>query len=243
MDLENIDFGFEDAMVTALYESIDNPKYLNILTESIDINNDIILEYKPLIESVEKYHNLKNEKPKSTDSPTKIFKFFSKCKQTAKNVFNWWYKEEPDKKLKNLKIVLKILISITLLVLAIKLPGSGAIADKVMFTKTGNIARTIGYKGSSKILSQLFNARSLVLITIKTIYLSIIEALNLISSDIYTKVNMKDIDSNIKAYDESIDKLNDKIDNEKDPKTKDFLIKHKKDLENVLAKLEQIKNR
>ena len=231
----------DDIIINMLYESIDNPDNMSVLYESA-LSYDANKSYHILVESIDEYHNLKKEASDASDDSEKQLKFLGKCKRVVKNAFNWWYKEDPYKKHKTLRLILKLAIEVTILVIAIKLPGSGKLADKVLMTKAGNAARAISYKGTNKILRKLFNERAIVLAVIRNVYFSLLLWLRSLDNKAYKDINSKDIDKNIEMYDKSIDKLNDLIDKTDDPKEKEILKESKKNMEDSLAELMKIKN-
>lgn len=236
MNSTNVD----DMIINKLYESIGNSDELNVLEESasfIDINKS----YNVLVESISVYNDLKKES-KNLDDVDKQIGFFGKCKKTLKSAFDWWYKEDPNKKFKTLRIILKLALDIAVLIIGIKLPGSEKLADKALMSTVGNVARKISYKGSNKILRKMLNERAILLATIKTIYFSLLGVIRKIDKSIYSSINSKDIEANIQAYDKAVDRFNNLIEKTDDPTEKKVLIESKKNMEDSLAELIKLKN-
>lgn len=229
-------------IVDILYESIDNYDMLNVLEESAIAFTAVNNDYRVLIEAIEDTNSLRKEAAAASNDNNKQIGFLKKCKNTVRSIFDWWYKEDPDKKHKTLRLVLKLVIEITVLILEIKTPGAGMLANKALMTKAGNVARRISYKGDKKILRKLLNERAILLAAIKTIYVSILMWLKKIDNYAHDKINSADIDKNITAYDKAVDRLNDLISKTDDPKEKEILVQSKKNIEDSLAELIKIKN-
>lgn len=247
LDLNNSD----DYIIDLIYESIGDENNLNIIYECASESIMQFTNYGPIIEAVNEYNNIKKEIKNdkkyiknNKNNPKKQLDLIDKLKKICKDAFDWWYKEEPNKKFKKLRIILRICLEITFLIFMVYNPGAEIIANHAMLGSLGKISRKIAYKGLNIHLLKLFNAESILLMTIRIIYSALVSFIFKFDNDIYDDVNLKDIDLNIKEFDNAIDKLNDQIMKlDKDDKRRNILIKSKKDLEDVLCQLEKIRNR
>jgi hypothetical protein len=219
--------GNVDILLEDIYDSIDNDQF--ILNEAISFMD----EYKwlkPLHESVSDISDLEKDLTKLNDDSKEKETLLKKCINKLKSLYNWWYKEEPDKKFKTLRIVLKISFKLLGIILILTAPGKKLIAKHI-----------IPYTGSNKILKKLITSKKIAYSLTSSFYMNIINTFNKIEKQNIENVNMKDIDKIIKEIDSQIDLLYNKLETCSD-EDKDLLLKQKKELENVLAKLIKIKD-
>lgn len=205
-------------------------------------------EYREATDFTKEYNELKKElKSIGSDDYDKQTGVINKITSYVKRLYNWWFKAEPDKKFKTLRLVIKILLFITMLVITYRFTryGTKLIANHLLPTPhIGAAARKIGYKGVKKIPKKLFSAEAIL----RTVVSLAFDSIQRIVIDIYykceDKVNLKDIDANIEAYDHALDKLNNlmcEYKDEIDEKRMTSLKKQKSSIEDTLAKLIKIK--
>ena len=140
----------DNTIIECIDSILDGKEYP--LTESIEFCPRLF-EYSVLIESAEEISNIKKNinDIKLEKDPEKINNIFTKMINSMRNVFNWWYKIDPDKKYKTLHTVLKILVSVLGIILVILSPGKSIIAKKIA-TKL-----PIGYEGINGVLKFFFS--------------------------------------------------------------------------------------
>lgn len=247
----------EMTIINKDYDSI-----IDYLCECVtDDNNMIILQEcaaYPLLETagceqevkfIEEYNELKKELNNlNGDDIEGRTGVIHKISNYVKRLINWWFKVDPNKKFKNVRLVIKILLAITLFVITFKFSKtiSKQIASNILPTSAGAVARKISYKGTNKVLKSLFSAESILITSIRLGYNFILSKLIGTYYDCKDKVNLKDIDSNIDAYENALDKVNGLLcdyKEEMDDKTEKELRKHKNSLENSIAMLTRIKSK
>lgn len=235
----------EETLLNYIYESIDNAN-LNLfpLLESC---GDLVSKYSVLIEAVDELHTIEteaNELAKSeSDTDEKKMGIIKKAITSIKNLFNWWYKEEPDKKFNTLRIILKISLQILNIIVVIWAPGRAAITKTLTRSKAGEAVGKIAYKGSKKIPKKLFSQSAILTTIVRVGYGQALKFINSIDNAAYEKINLNSIDHNIKSYDAAIDKINDMIEKTEAEPVKNELIATRKSLESSLAALIKIKEK
>lgn len=240
IDLELSIMNNEDTIIDFLCESIMDDSKLDLLTESVGllIENS---EYSNIAKAVSEYNDLKKQFSSSEDNEQSK-NIFKKLIAKVKGIVNWWYKEEPGKKFKTFRVVLTILVSITMIILTIKGPGAVKVADKLLTTKVGKVITGASYKGSNKFFQQRFSDSAIATGIIKGLYAILLAEMQRISDKVRDKINLKNIDDNIKACDNSIEKLNGILRNmdDNDP-NKANVERQVKDIEDVLKSLTKTK--
>lgn len=193
-------------------------------------------DYKILIESVIETKDIERESKKDK-SESEHIKFIEKCNNRLKDLFNWWYKVEPDKKFQSLRIVIKTIMKILNVVLGVSFPYKGKVVNKL----EPHVAKYVGYKGNNALLKKLLSSKAITTHIVLIIVSQIASIITKIDEKIYVNVNKVDIDKNIDQYDKSIDDLNDRISKETDEDILKTLIKTKKSMESALAELIRIR--
>lgn len=202
--------------------------------------------YGEAVKYVNDFNKYKKEFNESGNDIKKKTSIVKKLTDLVKGLFNWWFKEEPDKKFKELRFVLKLSLAITALVLIFKAPGAGKLANKILPTNVGTVFRKIGYKGSSNVLRVFFSAESILLNTIRILYGKIVGKIYDLGEKVHDKINMKDIDANIEAYEKASKEIEDKICDHKDEldeNTLKVLRQQKNALDDTVAELVKVKSR
>lgn len=246
----------DDELVDLLCEMIDNTSTeKNVLLESISHNE--FKSYSVLYESINEINSI----DKNLDNKNLI----SKLKNNAVKVFNWWYKEDPNKQYKTLRAVLKILFKILKIILPIillkkamptimkteagktykeALSACGAIADYGIskIPVVSKIATMKITKNTTKFLSKFVNETTILYTFIKKCYDIISNNVNIIDDKFYEIVNKKDLDKNIAELDSQIDALNDKM-GSASPELKQEIENVKKPIEKSLANLVKLRNK
>lgn len=208
------------------------------LTEAIGLCPEI-LSYSVLIESVDEINNTKKEieKAENEKDPEKKIKCIDKLTQALKNLFNWWYKIEPNKKYKTLRLVIKIIIEVIGFIILIYHPG------KSLLTKGIAARLPIGYEGGSKILQTLIGKKVIAATITRTILNQIYKVLRKLNDKAELAANIEDLDKVIEEYDKAIDEINEMLENTGDPQIKMSLEKSKKELEQTLKYLIKLREK
>lgn len=230
----------DDIIIESIYNKLCGKE--TTLLESI--SDQYTENYKILIESVDVITTAEKEikdaeKDKDNDKEETKIGVINKCVKAIKNVWDWWYKVDPNKKFKTLHLILKILIKALEIYILVVSPGKAVIAKNI----EARLPNNFGYKGNSKILTAIASKSAIAVTLTRTIYSQILSFLSKINSYNEFKANIKDIDKSIKEYDEAIDKINDLLEKAGDPQIKMNLEKTKSDLEKSLAMLIKIKEK
>lgn len=216
----------EDIILENVYEIIGTGKRIdniNILTESVSMNPSIS-KYSLLIEAVDAVAEVEKdiEKAKTEDDKENIFK---KLANSLKKLYTWYFKEDPDKKCKKLRVVLKVTFNVLLIVLPVFLKETTAAKKAAKL-----IVKTLPVKHKT--------AKGLVYTAIS----SGIGLIGTIDQKVWEKANKKDIDNTMKEYEDEISKLEGLLEKTNDPDTYEKLLKLKHSHESSLAKLARLKN-
>ena len=229
-DIESLILEYIDSNI----DSVDDVYYP--LTEAIGMFPELST-YSVLIESVNEIKKTEKEinEAKGEKDPEKKIKFIDKIIQSVKNLFNWWYKIEPDKKFKTLHTILKILVKVIALIILIYYP------EKALLTKGIAARLPIGYEGSNKILQILISKKVIAATIVRSIINQIYKVIGSLNKKAEFSANIKDIEKSIAEYDKAIDEINKLLEETGDPQIKMNLEKTKKDLEDTLRLLIKIK--
>lgn len=217
-------------MIDARLESDNNPFFS--LTENISVapNNELINIYRPLCEAVDELSEITSDLSKA--DPKKADNIF-------KRVVDWWYKIEPNKKFKTLHTVIEIgfkVLKIAYFVYSMipsKSP-TNLISGKIASSRTrlGKVVSTA---------SKNVVGRFIVNGVINGIINLLLDFLGEINNFVKIKVNEKDIDTNIKCFQNSIERLEKLQKTETDPKAKKKLQKAINQMGKSLVQLERLK--
>ena len=241
--LMNLDYKIhtdENYLIESIYNLIDSEdKLLVSLTESIETDTNIS-KYVPLIESVDNINDLSKDAKDIKDEKGAI-KFLDKVTTSLKKLFDWWYKEDPDKKCQTLRIVLKSAMKLLSLILTLYVP-SKVMAPKILNSGAGKAISKVAYSGGSKLLNRFFSKKAIATTIALVGFTEIETMIKSIDHSIYVRMNSKDLDANIKEYDITIDKLNNMLDDKNNEPVKKQLEAMKASTEKSLAALMKIKN-
>lgn len=243
LDLELSILNNEDNIIDFLCECISDDSKIEVLSESVMLLLENT-EYKEAVNYTVEYKKLK-EQFKNCGDEESAKGIIGKLKANLKALSRWWYKEEPDKKFKTLKLVLEMAVAVTVLICSIKMPGGSKVATKALNSKVvGGAIKKISYKGSKKALVRAFGPVAVTRGLTRGIYLIMIDLIQTLSNSHHDKVNKVDLDNNIKACDKAIDALNSKLSNMNDDDPNRVEVEREvKDVEGVLRALMNVKQR
>jgi hypothetical protein len=234
--IKNIeDDNYEDCLLEAIYEYIDSDIMNSVLLEFADATTN---KYKPLLETIDEVKKNIDDIHKEPDEEKKNG-IIQKTINSFKSLISWFFKEDPNKKFKTLHIVIKLGIKIifalyfanmTMGPLTSKLKdtnilkkgakaiskvdiigkGVNAVNDKVMATAAVKkvskaMPKVLGMK-TKKLIRSIITGMEMTLISYKKD----------VNDKIYDSVNSKDLDNNIKRYNQNIKEFDKIIDETKD---------------------------
>lgn len=235
-----------DILLEMLSFRLDSDDFYMPLTENITIINTFS-EYMPLIEAVDVVNDLNKSTNELKKAPNE--NVFNKVFKSLKNLVNWYYKIEPDKKYKTFHTVLRIVMKILVWLLSMY------VSKKVGFAIAGKIENTAKFqnisdnavKSLSSVLEPEKTKKMLNLLlggVMASIIQSLLDPIRALSDKVEYEINKKDLDKNIKELDNSIEIINKKLSNDKlPPEVKEKLIKARENLSSTLAKLIKLKDK